>query len=71
MSWAVRMTNNRTEGFLRWRRSDPGGPPEILVAACGRGGLRRVEGIDYDLSAGILEAKADASSVYYTEGASV
>ena len=41
------------------------------MAGCGRGELRRMEGIDYDLSAGILEAKAEASSVYYTEGSSV
>jgi hypothetical protein len=71
MSWAVRMTNSRTEGFLRWRRIESGDPSEGLVVACGRDELRRVEGIDYDLSAGILEAKAEASSVYYTEGASV
>ena len=31
--------------------------------------MSQCEGIDYDLSAGIL--KAEASSGYYTEGASV
>jgi hypothetical protein len=57
ISWAVRMTNSSTEGFLRCRRSVPGGPPEGLVAASGRDLSRRVEGIDYDLSAGMLKKR--------------
>src|SRR5580692_2844403 len=54
ISWAVRMTKRSREGFPRWRRSVPGGPPEGVVTAWGCGALRRLEGIDYDLSDGIL-----------------
>jgi hypothetical protein len=57
MSWAVRMTKRNTEG--RWRR--PEGPAGAGTGTgSGRVWLRGVEGIDFDLSAGILKAEASS-----------
>jgi hypothetical protein len=48
------MTRRNTEGRLARRAATLGGRSEESGTAARRGRLRRVEGIDIDLSAGIL-----------------
>ena len=58
ISWAVRITKRKTEGWPRRRRS---GPASVGWRPRARRGRRRGAGIDDDLSAGIL-SQAEASS---------
>ena len=56
MSWAVRMTKRNTEGWPRSPRRVPGRPSEGAAAAARRD-LKRVRGIDNDLSAATVNKR--------------
>src|SRR5579872_3671574 len=65
MSWAVRITRRNTDGAPRARRTAPAPGGRVVVTSAGRARARVGEGIDFDLSAAILDSSGSFLRLVY------